>query len=129
MFGTERAAERARRRGDAQPVIDHLLGALDGFTDPEPSRRTTSRWWPARATGLRPAPSTVSADFRVRQPAGQRARRDARVAEAVGDALPAGRLERLKTATAEATMNAMEHGNRYDPELFVHVMVRRPPMS
>jgi anti-sigma regulatory factor (Ser/Thr protein kinase) len=39
------------------------------------------------------------------------------VAEIVQDAgLPAGRLEKLKTAVAEATMNALEHGNKYDPD-------------
>jgi len=41
-----------------------------------------------------------------------------------GLGLPADRLERLKTAVAEATMNAMEHGNRYDPELPVAIQVR-----
>jgi anti-sigma regulatory factor (Ser/Thr protein kinase) len=34
-------------------------------------------------------------------------------------------LERLKTAVAEATMNAMEHGNRYDPEVPVTIQVWR----
>ena len=33
------------------------------------------------------------------------------------------RMERLKTATAEATMNAMEHGNGYDPALDVRIVV------
>ena len=33
------------------------------------------------------------------------------------------RLERLKTAVAEATMNAMEHGNKYRAEVPVEVMV------
>ncbi|MDX1523007.1 MAG: SpoIIE family protein phosphatase, partial [Anaerolineae bacterium] len=37
--------------------------------------------------------------------------------------LPARRLERLKTAVAEATMNAMEHGNQYRPELAVSIQV------
>src|ERR687898_1796512 len=41
-----------------------------------------------------------------------------RVAEVVKElGLPEERLERLKTAVAEATMNAMEHGNRYRPEV------------
>jgi anti-sigma regulatory factor (Ser/Thr protein kinase) len=40
-----------------------------------------------------------------------------RVAEVVKDlGLSEQRLERLKTAVAEATMNAMEHGNRYRAE-------------
>src|SRR5215217_3785284 len=40
-----------------------------------------------------------------------------RVAKAVKE------LERLKTAVAEATMNAMEHGNRYRPEVPVKIQV------
>src|SRR4029078_3565420 len=32
------------------------------------------------------------------------------------------RLERLTPAVSEATMNAMEHGNRFDPELPVHIV-------
>ena len=36
-------------------------------------------------------------------------------------AVDPARLERLKTAVGEATMNAMEHGNGFDPELPVHV--------
>ena len=46
------------------------------------------------------------------------------VREAVsGRGLPVQRLERLKTAVAEATMNAMEHGNHYRPELPVDIAV------
>jgi anti-sigma regulatory factor (Ser/Thr protein kinase) len=33
------------------------------------------------------------------------------------------RLANLETAVAEATMNAMEHGNRYDPEVPVEIQV------
>ena len=46
------------------------------------------------------------------------------VAEAVRDLDIRGEnLERLKTAVAEATMNAMEHGNRYRPEVSVDIEV------
>lgn len=38
--------------------------------------------------------------------------------------LPEKRLEDLKTAVGEATMNAMEHGNHYQPELPVTIQVR-----
>jgi serine phosphatase RsbU (regulator of sigma subunit)/anti-sigma regulatory factor (Ser/Thr protein kinase) len=34
------------------------------------------------------------------------------------------RIERLKTAIAEATLNAMEHGNGYRSNVFVHLEVR-----
>jgi anti-sigma regulatory factor (Ser/Thr protein kinase) len=50
------------------------------------------------------------------------------VMERVADAvlaldLPPARLERLKTAVAEATMNAMEHGNGYRSEVPVSIKV------
>lgn len=41
-----------------------------------------------------------------------------------GIPLPGAKLEKLKTAVAEATMNAMEHGNGYRPDLPVTVTVR-----
>jgi len=48
----------------------------------------------------------------------------ARVAEkAAALGLSATRLERLKTAVAEAAMNAIEHGNRSRPEIPVDVEV------
>lgn len=47
-----------------------------------------------------------------------------RVGEVVrGLDLPPRRVERLKTAVAETTMNAMEHGNDYKPDLLVEVKV------
>ena len=46
------------------------------------------------------------------------------VASAIEDlGLTQQRLERLKTAVAEATMNAMEHGNHYRPEVPVKIQV------
>ncbi len=51
------------------------------------------------------------------------------VAVAVADALPPARLERLKTAVAEATMNAMEHGNKYQPDMPVRIQVDEAPAA
>ena len=49
-----------------------------------------------------------------------------RVAESVaGLNLPPGRLDKLKTAVAEATMNAIEHGNDNRAELAVDIEVLR----
>jgi len=39
------------------------------------------------------------------------------------------RIENLKTAVAEATMNAMEHGNHYDPAVPVEITVCVSPLS
>jgi anti-sigma regulatory factor (Ser/Thr protein kinase) len=48
------------------------------------------------------------------------------VARAVsGLRLPEKTLARFKTAVAEATLNAMEHGNRYNPEIPVMIQVWR----
>ena len=38
--------------------------------------------------------------------------------------LSSKQIERLKTAVAEATMNAMEHGNKYQPDVPVAIEVR-----
>jgi anti-sigma regulatory factor (Ser/Thr protein kinase) len=52
----------------------------------------------------------------------------ARVEQAVtGLALPPARLEKLKTAVAEATMNAIEHGNQNVAERPVSVRVLHSP--
>jgi len=45
------------------------------------------------------------------------------VASIDGLGLPARRIERLKTAVAEATMNAIEHGNRGRADLPVRIEV------
>jgi serine phosphatase RsbU (regulator of sigma subunit)/anti-sigma regulatory factor (Ser/Thr protein kinase) len=44
-------------------------------------------------------------------------------------ALQPARLERLKTAVGEATMNAIEHGNRYQPDLPVVIQALASPRA
>jgi serine/threonine-protein kinase RsbW len=64
------------------------------------------------------------ASFAVRSEPGNERIALAQVADAVaGQGLSASRLERLKTAVAEAAMNAIEHGNRNQPEIPVDVEV------
>jgi len=83
-----------------------------------------------RQTPLRPHATEGDGDLRVlteftlpSEPGNEHLAME-RVAEAVKKlGLPEQRLERLKTAVAEATMNAMEHGNRYDPEVPVDIQV------
>ncbi len=66
----------------------------------------------------------ILAELSVPSEPGNECRATEQVAEAVGPlGLAPGRLERLKTAVAEATMNAMEHGNKYRPEVPVEVQV------
>jgi anti-sigma regulatory factor (Ser/Thr protein kinase) len=64
------------------------------------------------------------AELSIPSEPGNERRATEEVARAVsGLGLPERTLERLKTAVAEATMNAMEHGNRYDPDVPVDIQV------
>jgi anti-sigma regulatory factor (Ser/Thr protein kinase) len=66
----------------------------------------------------------ILTDFSLPSERGNERRAMEEVARAVSDlGLPEKTLQRLKTAVAEATMNAMEHGNRYDPEVPVKIQV------
>ncbi len=66
----------------------------------------------------------ILAELSVPSEPGNERRATKEVAEAVRPlGLAPGRLEKLKTAVAEATMNAMEHGNRYRPEVPVVIEV------
>jgi len=66
----------------------------------------------------------ILAELNVPSEPGNERRATEQVAEVVRPlGLEPGRLERLKTAVAEATMNAMEHGNRYRPETPVVIEV------
>ena len=64
------------------------------------------------------------ADFSLPSERGNERRAMEEVARAVsGLGLPERTLEKLKTAVAEATMNAMEHGNHYQAELPILIEV------
>ena len=64
------------------------------------------------------------AEFTVPSEPGNEREATEQVARAVKELnLPKARLQRLKTAVAEATMNAMEHGNQYHPVLPVSIEV------
>src|SRR5918997_4561938 len=68
--------------------------------------------------------SRTLAEFSVPSEAGNERLAMETVAQAVRDLNIRGEnLERLKTAVAEATMNAMEHGNRYRAEIPVLIEV------
>ena len=70
-----------------------------------------------------PAPRRLDA-FAVASEPGNELLAISRVAETASSAgISAGRLERLKTAVAEATMNAIEHGNKNHAEIPVDVEI------
>ena len=70
-----------------------------------------------------PAPRRLDAFALASEPGNERLA-ISRVAETASSAgISAGRLERLKTAVAEATMNAIEHGNKNHAEIPVDVEI------
>lgn len=72
----------------------------------------------------RVSPERVLDRFELPSVTGNERQAMERVAASIGGmGLPARRLERLKTAVAEATMNAIEHGNRGRADLPVRIEV------
>jgi serine phosphatase RsbU (regulator of sigma subunit)/anti-sigma regulatory factor (Ser/Thr protein kinase) len=68
------------------------------------------------------------AEFDVQSQPGNERQASGQVLEAVASIeLAPMRRQRLETAVAEATMNAMEHGNQYQAELPVHIQVLGSP--
>jgi serine phosphatase RsbU (regulator of sigma subunit)/anti-sigma regulatory factor (Ser/Thr protein kinase) len=132
MFGFPRVAALTGEAPDGEALIDRLLKELQEFTgagweqEDDITLVTLQRRDLPGDTGQAPGPPAerVLAAFDVpSEPGNERLAIDG-VAEAIaGLGLAGPRLERLKTAVGEATMNAIEHGNGNRPELPVEVSV------
>jgi serine phosphatase RsbU (regulator of sigma subunit)/anti-sigma regulatory factor (Ser/Thr protein kinase) len=131
MFGFPRMRDLVGRFVAGQPLIDELLNDLGRFTgsgweQEDDITLVTLERRASRSAGRSSGQGKeqVLASFDVpSEPGNERLAIDG-VAEAIaGLGLPEARLERLKTAVGEATMNAIEHGNRNRPELLVAVNV------
>jgi anti-sigma regulatory factor (Ser/Thr protein kinase) len=120
MFGIPRLQEvvagpQSKRGG----LIASVLAELERFTGPGWEQEDD-----ITLLALSWAPQDVLAEFNLpSEPGNEREamRRAGEVAAAFG--ISGERLEGLKTAVAEATMNAIEHGNRNDPVLPVTVRI------
>ena len=143
MFGFPRLRELVGRHEGGASLIDFLLSELSGFTgadweqeddvtlvtlqrnagggDPHKAHHMTS---PSDTQASQEIDWETLAEFTVTSKPGNERPAMEQVVRAVhGVDLPEGQLERLKTAVAEATMNAMEHGNEYQPDLPVSIQV------
>jgi serine phosphatase RsbU (regulator of sigma subunit)/anti-sigma regulatory factor (Ser/Thr protein kinase) len=141
MFGFPRLARLIEEHPGGPALIDELLSDLDRFTgegweqEDDVTLVLLHHTDTAAASAGRGEPAERSdesgedevrtlAEFDVASERGNERVAMERVAEAiVAMDLPPARLERLKTAVAEATMNAMEHGNGYRPEVPVTIKV------
>jgi serine phosphatase RsbU (regulator of sigma subunit)/anti-sigma regulatory factor (Ser/Thr protein kinase) len=124
MFGFPRVAALTGEASDGEVLIDRLLKELQEFTGPGVEQEDDIT---LVTLGRRPAGAAAArrlAAFEVASEPGTERQAIDQVAEAVaGLGLDDARLERLKTAVGEATMNAIEHGNQNRPELPVEVSV------
>ena len=121
MYGTPRLTGLFGSLGHDEPLIDRLLGSLQEFggTGVEQEDDITLVSLRRSADGL-----VRLCEFGLPSEAGNEREAMRRVLEAVAPlGLEQARVDRLGTAVAEAAMNAMEHGNGYDPSLPVHVSV------
>ena len=131
MFGFPRLKETVADAPGGQRADRPRARRPDALHRPRvPSRRTTSPWSPSSARRRRVAgPADGSGARRVRacraSPATSAWRCDGSSEAVAGLGLEPARLERLKTAVAEATMNAMEHGNEYRADRPVEIRVVR----
>lgn len=102
-------------------LVPYLLDHLHAFTGPDWEQEDDVTLVVLRFRGARPDKDggevRMLARFELPSHPGNERRAMEQVAEVVAPlGLPAGKIERLKTAIAEATMNAMEHGNKFNEE-------------
>jgi serine phosphatase RsbU (regulator of sigma subunit)/anti-sigma regulatory factor (Ser/Thr protein kinase) len=133
MFGSPRLKETMARAPGGRELIDHVLADLEAFTGPGAEQEdditmVTLQRSTGAGTGSAESNGRVLAEFELASEPGNEREAMARIEDAVaGLGLDSARLERLKTAVAEATMNAMEHGNEYRADRPVSIRVIHTP--
>jgi serine phosphatase RsbU (regulator of sigma subunit)/anti-sigma regulatory factor (Ser/Thr protein kinase) len=138
MFGFPRIKQVMHNRPGGSELIDALLDELDTFTGAGWEQEDDITLVVLRRSAAPPSLSSsrshvdpadeptadVLTKFTIPSEPGNERIAMQRVADAVEPlSLPSKRLEQLKTAVAEATMNAIEHGNANRPELPVAILV------
>ena len=121
MFGFPRLKETVGDAPGGQELIDRVLRDLAEFTGAGAEQEdditmVALQRSPAASSAPVSPNGRVLADFELPSTPGNERKAIELVESAVADlGLASARLERLKTAVGEATMNAMEHGNEHDP--------------
>jgi serine phosphatase RsbU (regulator of sigma subunit)/anti-sigma regulatory factor (Ser/Thr protein kinase) len=129
MFGFPRLKETMAGSPGGQELIERVIAVLEAFTGPGAEQEdditmVTLQRSAGAAIVAGSANGTVLAEFELASEPGNEREAIARVEAAVaGTGMEQARLERLKTAVAEATMNAMEHGNEYRADRPVSIRV------
>jgi serine phosphatase RsbU (regulator of sigma subunit)/anti-sigma regulatory factor (Ser/Thr protein kinase) len=128
MFGFPRLHDVVGARSGRGEVIDRVLTDLGRFTGADWEQEDDITLVAVTRRGAAPvalAAGGVDVEFSIASEPGNEREASEGVAEAVAPlGLEPAQLERLKTAVAEAAMNAIEHGNESRAELPVEVAVR-----
>ncbi|MEP7198797.1 MAG: SpoIIE family protein phosphatase, partial [Chloroflexota bacterium] len=121
LMTLERKAEDGRMKDESENPKSRA-------SVPNPKSQVPSPNIDIHPSSLIPHPSEswrTLAEFSIASATGNERMAMQQVAESIQSlALPAARIERLKTAVSEATMNAIEHGNHNNPDLPVAIRVR-----
>jgi serine phosphatase RsbU (regulator of sigma subunit)/anti-sigma regulatory factor (Ser/Thr protein kinase) len=131
MFGIPRLIDIMKDVRDPVPLIEQVLNQLVAFTGPAWEQEDD-----VTLVSLRREPQDSDGAWRILDvfevpsaPGNERVAMR-HVETAIADlGLPRQRVERLLSAVAEATMNAMEHGNHYQADLPVQIEVRCSPAA
>ncbi len=119
MYGFPRLKDLVATGPAGAPLIDRVLADVAAFTGAGAEQEDD-------ITMVAVQRAAELASFSVASAEGNEREAIALVTDAVaGAGVPANRLERLKTAVGEATMNAMEHGNGYQADRPVRISVVR----
>ncbi len=131
MFGFPRLMGIVGGGGAGEALIDNCLMSLDSFVGSDWDQEDDITLVTVQRSGNTPQGSVPGAEnngdrvlteFELPSEPGNERRAFALVVESVnGLGLPEPQLERLKTAVAEGTMNAIEHGNHNDPRVPVGI--------
>ena len=127
MFGFPRVQSCLAGHPGGSALVEHMLKQLEDFTGPgweqeDDVTLVTLQYQKELKGGLMDKPGaerswqTLATLAIPSQPGNERQAMEAVAAQVAGRGLSDARLERLKTAVAEATMNAMEHGNHYQAD-------------
>jgi len=128
MFGFERVKALVAAHAD-EDLIQTILQDFNSFTGADHQQEDdltlmTLTFNPLPAQSELPGEPVLQ--FALPSQPGLERQAARRVLESLGDLhLDEARSKRLETAVAEATMNAMEHGNGFNPELMTHISVIR----
>jgi serine phosphatase RsbU (regulator of sigma subunit)/anti-sigma regulatory factor (Ser/Thr protein kinase) len=118
MFGVPRLVELVRSHSQDDDLRKVVMDALEAFTGPGWEQEDDITMVTLQRVGVR----RLYEKLRIASHPGNERQAMEQVAEAIAPlGIEPDRLEKVKTAVAEATMNAIEHGNKNDPDLDVTI--------